>query len=106
MTTVRVSGLIVAVLGAVVLVGATPRETVQPPDDDFLEFLGSWHTGEDRWVDPFQTDEGPVSEAAEPSAGRPPRDVQGRARARKRVSGDEASQQKSDPTIPPHETRP
>lgn len=35
-------------------VHAAPREVAPVPDADFLEFLGSWHTGDDRWVDPFR----------------------------------------------------
>lgn len=34
---------------------AAPREA-PPADADFLEFLGSWSTGDEKWVDPFQDD--------------------------------------------------
>jgi hypothetical protein len=34
-----------------------PPEATQAPDADFLEFLGNWHTGDGRWVDPFHAAE-------------------------------------------------
>lgn len=44
---------------------ATP-EASQAPDADLLEFLGTWNTGDGRWVDPFHTAEWPGTEAAAP----------------------------------------
>lgn len=31
--------------------------SVTAPDAEFLEFLGSWNTGDNRWMDPFQVDD-------------------------------------------------
>lgn len=36
---------------------AAPRDPEPSPDADLLEFLGSWQTGDDRWVDPFHVGE-------------------------------------------------
>lgn len=46
---------------------AAPQDAGPPPDADFLEFLGSWHTGDGKWNDPFQEDESPILETSEPS---------------------------------------
>lgn len=47
------------------MVEAAPRNSGPPPDADFLEFLGSWHTGDGRWVDPFHVGEVPALETGE-----------------------------------------
>ena len=49
-----VSWTLWALLWMVAGAQAAPREVAPVPDADFLEFLGSWHTGDDRWVDPFR----------------------------------------------------
>ncbi len=49
-------GLSAAATLSVVAAGAVPQGEVAPPEADFLEFLGSWETVDDRWVDPFQDD--------------------------------------------------
>lgn len=43
-------------------VGAAPSDVGITPDAAFLEFLGSWHTGDDRWVDPFELETEPDSD--------------------------------------------
>jgi len=48
------------------LAEAAPRDADPPPDPDFLEFLGSWRTGDGKWVDPFQEDGAPKVETGEP----------------------------------------
>ena len=53
----RGSWLMVTVLLVAQMAEAAPRDSGPPPDADFLEFLGSWQTGDDRWVDPFYVDE-------------------------------------------------
>lgn len=50
----RVSWTLGALLWTAAVVQAAPQEITPVPDADFLEFLGSWHTGENRWVDPFR----------------------------------------------------
>jgi len=47
------------------LAEAAPRDAGPPPDTDFLEFLGSWHTGDGKWTDPFQEDESPTLETSD-----------------------------------------
>lgn len=49
-------GLSAAATLSVVAAGAVPQGEVAPVEPDFLEFLGSWETGDDRWVDPFLDD--------------------------------------------------
>ena len=53
----RVSWLMVAVILVAQIAEAAPPDSGPLPDADFLEFLGSWQTGDDRWVDPFYVDE-------------------------------------------------
>ena len=57
--------MVLAVLGAVAMAGAAPRNPAAQPDADFLEFLGSWHAEDDRWVDPFQVGEPPGTKDGE-----------------------------------------
>lgn len=59
---------------------AAPREAGLPPDADFLEFLGSWHTGDDKWIAPFQEDDLSELEVEEQTTEQPPRDVGERPR--------------------------
>lgn len=61
----RVSWLMVAVVLVAQMAEAMPRDSGSPPDADFLEFLGSWQTGDDRWVDPFHVGEVPALETKE-----------------------------------------
>ena len=60
------------------LAEASPRDAGPPPDADFLEFLGSWHTGDDKWVDPFQEDDLSVVETSEPAPTPAPKDFRDR----------------------------
>ncbi len=51
-----------AATGVVLWLGAaeaTPQGSADPPDADFLEFLGSWTSGDNqsRWIDPFQIED-------------------------------------------------
>ena len=47
------------------LAEAAPRDAGPVADLDFLEFLGSWETGDGKWVDPSHLDEMPVFETHE-----------------------------------------
>jgi hypothetical protein len=38
----------------IAVVGAAPPDVDVGPDAEFLEFLGSWQTGDGRWMDPFE----------------------------------------------------
>jgi hypothetical protein len=64
------------------LAEAAPRDAGPPPDADFLEFLGSWNTADDKWVDPFQEDDSPVLETSEPASPSASRDIQDRSRTK------------------------
>lgn len=57
--------MMVAVMLVAQVVEAAPRDSGPPPEADFLEFLGSWHTEDDRWVDPFYVGEVPALETVE-----------------------------------------
>ncbi|ALA60938.1 hypothetical protein [Nitrospira moscoviensis] len=59
MTTPPASKLLILLAAAVSLAEAAPRDAMPAPDADFLEFLGSWHVGDERWIDPFQLDDPP-----------------------------------------------
>lgn len=63
--TPRGSWLMVTVILVAQMAEAAPRDSGPPPDADFLEFLGSWQTGDGRWVDPFYIDEVPTPETGE-----------------------------------------
>lgn len=56
---------------------ALPREAA-PADADFLEFLGSWSAGDDKWVDPFQDDDLPDLEQEGETKDSLPRDSRDR----------------------------
>lgn len=77
------------------LADAAPREAGPLPDTDFLEFLGSWHTGDDKWVDPFQEDDPSVLETRE-SAPTPSEDSRNRSRMKR--LGQEPSTDQDQPT--------
>jgi hypothetical protein len=60
--------MMVAVIFVAQVVEASPRDSAPPPEAEFLEFLGSWHTEDDRWVDPFYVGEVPTLETVENDA--------------------------------------
>jgi len=60
--------MMVAVIFVAQVVEASPRDSAPPPEAEFLEFLGSWHTEDDRWVDPFYVGEVPTLETVEHDA--------------------------------------
>jgi hypothetical protein len=71
-----ITGLPAAVILAVVIAEAAPPSAADPPDTDFLEFLGSWTSGDEqpKWVDPFQLDDPVLIESEQPDDRRSPRD--------------------------------
>ncbi len=81
------------------LAEAAPREVSPLPDTDFLEFLGSWHTGDDKWVDPFQEDDPTVVETNEP-APTPPADSRHRS-GTKRLDQEPSTNQHQPPSQRP-----
>jgi len=78
---------------------AAPRDAASPPDTDFLEFLGSWHTGDDKWIDPFQVDDSPVLEAIEPAPTPTQRDSHDQSRSKRLEQ--ESSASENQPASPP-----
>ena len=71
-----ITALPVAVILSVVLAEASPQGAAGLPDADFLEFLGSWNTGDDHptWVDPFQLDDPVPVDAEQPNEKQLPAD--------------------------------
>jgi hypothetical protein len=71
-------GLPAAVVLSVIVATAATQGNMDQPDADFLEFLGSWSTGEShpRWIDPFQFDDPTVPESERPDQQRMPRNRQ------------------------------
>lgn len=79
-------GLPAAVVLSVVVATAATQGTTDQPDADFLEFLGSWSTGESRprWIDPFQLDDPTLSETEQPDQQRMRRNRQDDSRKKPR----------------------
>lgn len=72
-----IKGLPAVLLLWVVATEAAPVAVGDQPDADFLEFLGTWTSRDDKtkkWVDPFQLDEPVLSGTGEPTDDRSARD--------------------------------
>jgi len=52
--------LVLGLVAALPLGEAVSRETDPLPDQEMLEFLGSWQTQDGEWVDPFHLDDFPL----------------------------------------------
>lgn len=76
---------------------AAPREVAPAPDADFLEFLGSWHTGDDRWVDPFRAADLSGAETENPQKNGRLSEGQVPSRMRQRESPEEPDRKESRP---------
>ena len=85
---------------------AAPREVGPQPDADFLEFLGSWRTGDDHiWVDPFQVDDPSEIEPHEPEV-LSPKDPRGQPRMKRRDLEPSTTQQEPAPRGPRRDMTP
>lgn len=93
-------------LWAVAEAHAAPPEAAPAPDADFLEFLGSWHTGESRWVDPFHAADVSDAETVDAQKDRRPGQPQSLPRADRRESRDGAEQPGTRQTDPIREMKP
>lgn len=84
---------------------AEPGEVVPVPDADFLEFLGSWHTGDDRWVDPFRAAD---LSGAQPGNAQKNRSPEGQAlpRIKERENREEPDRRGSRPVDPLRDMKP
>jgi hypothetical protein len=98
--------MILAVVGAVAMAGAAPRDPAPVPDADFLEFLGSWHTGDDRWVDPFQVDEATGVEHGEQNQDRSSRDKRDQKSEKATPPYDGSKQSERESTLPRRDVKP
>lgn len=86
----RVSWTLCTLLWAAAAAHAAPPEAAPAPDADFLEFLGSWQTGDGRWVDPFHADDLPGMETTEPQKGTRSRKAQELPQRSEQESRDES----------------
>lgn len=64
-TSVRAEWLAIGLWALFHVAEAAPRDAGPVADIDFLEFLGSWETGDGKWVDPSHLDEMPLFEIKE-----------------------------------------
>lgn len=106
MTMLRVSWMLVAVAGVALTAGAATREQPPPADADFLEFLGSWQTGDDRWIDPFQVDDTPGVEQGDSRQGYPSRNDRDETASRSASSGEGTKRSERDATVPRRSVKP
>ena len=75
----------------------------------FLEFLGSWHTGNDRWVDPFYVGEVPALETGEHDAARQRSEAAGQTQKQSPETTLESSRKgtkRTDVTVPQKDMKP
>src|SRR5215510_8303387 len=86
-----------------VTVDAGPVAVGDQPDADFLEFLGTWTSGDERtkkWVDPFQLDEPILSESGEPTDDRSARDQRDDPRQKQRQDDNPSREPSASPVRP------
>ena len=98
-----INGLPAALLLWVVAVEAAPVAVGDQPDADFLEFLGTWTSGDERtkkWVDPFQLDEPVLSESGEPTDDRSARDQRDDPRQKQRQDDNPSREPSASPVRP------
>lgn len=71
-----ITGWSAAVVLWVVVGEAAPPTAADPPDAEFLEFLGLWSSGDDqpKWVDPFQLGDPMLLESDQTESSRTLRD--------------------------------
>lgn len=106
MPTPRVSWLMLVAILAAQTAHTAPRDPGSPPDADFLEFLGSWATSDEKWADPFQKDEMPIVETNDRESELRERDYRNRLR-KKRFDSDRApSQTEPESSLPLKDVRP
>ncbi|MDP3092459.1 MAG: hypothetical protein Q8N04_17430 [Nitrospira sp.] len=92
-------------LGTAVSAAAASPEATQVPDADFLEFLGNWHTGDGRWVDPFHAAELSGAGAAPFQKDQRAGPTQETPRTNRRESREESDQQGTRPIDPMREMK-
>jgi hypothetical protein len=95
-------GLPAAVVLSIVLAEAAPPTAADPPDTDFLEFLGSWTSGDEqpKWIDPFQLDDPVLFEPDQQDDQRLPRDRRDELRQKQR-NDDNHSREPSPSSVRP-----
>lgn len=85
---------------------AASGEVAPAPEADFLEFLGSWHTGDDRWIDPFRAADLSGAETGKPQKNIRSTEDKGPPRIRLRENHQEPDQKGSRTSDPLNEMKP
>lgn len=85
---------------------AASGEVAPAPEADFLEFLGSWHTGDDRWVDPFRAADLSGAETGKPQKNSRSTEDKGPPKIRPRENHQEPDQKGSRTNDPLNEMKP
>ena len=106
MTIPKVSWIVLLLISAVTGANAASLDATPVPDAEFLEFLGSWHTGDDRWVDPFHVDGAPDTEPDERQREGRSRDNHDRKNPQLVVPPSDSRQPEMDATIPRRDVKP
>lgn len=91
----RVNWSLCVLFWLVAEVYAAPRDAAPVPDAEFLEFLGSWHTGDDRWIDPFHAADSSGKESSDPQKDIRPPESQARPQTKRRESRGEPDSKSS-----------
>ena len=102
----RVNWVLILVVLVALRAEAAPQDSGPSPDADFLEFIGSWHTGEDRWIDPFRVGSGSDLETgAKESASRRPK-TGGQKNKLPEETNQESNRKGTDVIVPQRDVQP
>lgn len=100
------SGVLWALLWTAAGAQAASQEVVPVPEADFLEFLGSWQTGDNRWVDPFRAADLSGAQAGAPQKPARSTDDHGAPRMRPRENYQEPDRKGARTGDPVNEMKP
>lgn len=94
----QVNEVLLALFVAVQVAEAAPRDPSPPPEAAFLEFLGSWQTGDNQWVDPFTEDEAAVLGTGDRREEPREREFRDRPKRKQLDPNESSSTKETDPT--------
>ena len=104
--TPRASWVAAVLLWSAGEVAAAPPDPAPLPDAEFLEFLGSWHTGDDRWIDPVHAVEMTGMERRAQQPGTSPADSAQPSRPKQGGTGERGARTQDRPSEPSREMKP